>query len=172
MNYVLNSFYVKHFLKVLYVCKKSLNMKFSVDKILAAFGNIRAMERTHIDTYTEDIINSINEKAFAISEENVMYAAAKELGGYYYFKTIVVGKFKIKTFKGATLTVKGHNQELVLNTDMDEFESDFSNISNRYITNIDFQIEKEDVKKLQPNLLDSLTLKAKKYEITFKPVKD
>ena len=32
-------------------------MKFSFDKILAAFGNIRAMEQTHVDNYTEDIIN-------------------------------------------------------------------------------------------------------------------
>ena len=34
-------------------------MKRPFDKILAAFGNIRAMERTHEDNHTEDILNSI-----------------------------------------------------------------------------------------------------------------
>ena len=35
-------------------------MKEKIDKILAAFGNIRAMERLHVDDHTEDIIKSID----------------------------------------------------------------------------------------------------------------
>ena len=58
-------------------------MKFSIDKILAGFGSIRAMERTHVDNFTEDIIKSIKDKAYAISEQNVMYASDKEFGGYF-----------------------------------------------------------------------------------------
>ena len=83
-----------------------------IDKLLAAFGNIRAMERLHVDDYTEDIIKSIEATPFAISNNNVIYAATKELGGYYYFKTTVVGSFHIKTFKGATLKIKTANFEL------------------------------------------------------------
>lgn len=147
-------------------------MKLFSSKILSSFGKKKNIDNTQDTNYTDTIIKSISEKAIAISEENVMYAAAKELGGYYYFKTIVVGKFKIKTFKGATLTVKGQKQTFVLNTDMDEFESDYSEIPNTFVTSIDFQIEKGDVNKLQPNLLNSLTLKAKKHEIIFKPIKN
>ncbi|WP_412984495.1 hypothetical protein [Pontimicrobium sp. IMCC45349] len=147
-------------------------MKLFSSKVLSGFGKKKKVVNIQDTNYTDTIIKSISEKAIAISEENVMYAAAKELGGYYYFKTIVVGRFKIKTFKGATLTVKGQNQEFVLKTDMDEFESDYSEIPNTFVTSIDFQIEKGDIKKLQPNLINSLTLKAKKHEIVFKPVKD
>lgn len=143
-------------------------MSLSFNKILAAFGNVRAMERTHVDNYTEDIINSIEDKAFAVSDQNVMYANINELGGFYYFKTIIVGSFKIKTMKGATLHIKSNDFEIDLNTDMNEFESDHSNISNRYITRIDFQIEKDEILKLESNNIDSIVLKSKKHVIEFK----
>lgn len=136
-------------------------MKFSIDKILATFGNMRAMERTHVDNYTEDILNSISDKAFAVSQQNVMYATTKELGGYYYLKTIIVGAFKIKTFKGARLILSSPEFELEFKTDMDEFESDYSNISNRFITRVDFQIEENDLNKINSESLNTLTLKAK-----------
>lgn len=147
-------------------------MNLTIDKILAAFGNIRAMERTHIDNHTEDIINSIEDKAFAISEQNVMYTSVKELGGYYYLKTVVVGSLKIKTMKGASLILHGKGFDLELPTDMDEFESDHSNISNRYITRIDFQIQEDDASKIDSNILNSVVLKAKKNLINFKIIKN
>ncbi|MDO5981696.1 hypothetical protein [Flavivirga spongiicola] len=147
-------------------------MRFSLDKLLAAFGNIRATERTHVDNYTEDIINSIKDEAFAISEKNVLYASTKELGGYYYVITITVGSFKIKTMKGAKLSIEGKNFSLDLKSDMDEFESDYSNVSNRFITRIDFQIEKEDVEKFNKVHIKSLQLIAKKHTIDFKTIKN
>lgn len=142
-------------------------MKFSIDKILAAFGNIRAMERTHVDNYTEDIINSIDEKAFAISEQNVLYANTKELGGFHYLIIITVGSFKVKTMKGATLHIESENFNLVLKSDMDEFESDYSNVSNRFITRIDFQIEEEDIPKFDKAKIKTLKLITKKKEVAF-----
>jgi len=142
-------------------------MKFKLDKLLAAFGNMRAMERTHVDNYTEDIINSIDQDAFAVSEQNVLYANTKELGGYYYLITIVVGTFKIKTMKGATLNISGKDFKLELKSDMEEFESDHSNVSNRYITRIDFIIEEEDVSKMNKSLINSLTFKVKKQSVVF-----
>lgn len=104
--------------------------------------------------------------SFAVSEENVLFGKTSELGGYFYMITIIVGAFKIKTNKSAKLTLKGKGFDLVLKSDMDEFESDYSNVSNRFITRIDFQIEKEDVVKF--NKIKSLTLSAKKHEIVFK----
>jgi len=143
------------------------NMKFSFDKILAAFGNNRAKEQTDSDNFTEDNINSLKDDAFAISEENAIFLAVKELGGFYYLKTIIVGTFKIKTNKGATLSIKGTDFELELKTDMDEFESEYSNTSNRNITRIDFQIEEEVASKIDKSLVKTLELKAKKHQILF-----
>ena len=148
-------------------------MKFYLDKIRAAFGNTSTTERTHDDDdFTETIIKDIAYPAFAISQQNVMYADVAELGGYYYLKTIIVGAFKIKTKKGAALSIEGKNLELVLNSDMDEFESDYSNVYNRYITQVDFQLEEEDISKIDTLQIDTLFLTAKKHQINFTTIKD
>ena len=135
-------------------------------------GSVRAMEKTHVDNHTDDIINSLKDEAFAISKENVMFTTVKELGGFYYLTTIIIGAFKIKTNKGAILAIRGTNFELELKTDMDEFESEYSNVSNRNITRIDFQIEEEDVSKIDKSQIGTLQLTAKKHQLNFATVKD
>ena len=142
-------------------------MKFKLNKILSAFGNTPSLEPTHDDNYIKDIIKSIDEEAFAVSEQNVLFAKVSELGGYYYVITIVVGWFKIKTKNGGNLSIEGKKFNLILNSDMDEFESNHSNVSNSFITRIDFQIEKEDVSKFDKKSITSLKLSAKKQEVIF-----
>ena len=142
-------------------------MKFKLNKILNAFGKTPSLEPTHDDNYIKDIIKSIDEEAFAVSEQNVLFAKVSELGGYYYVITIVVGRFKIKTKNGGNLSIEGKKFNLILNSDMDEFESNHSNSSNSFITRIDFQIEKEDVSKFDKKSITSLKLSAKKQEVIF-----
>ena len=142
-------------------------MKFKLNKTLGTFGNTRSLEPTHDDNYIKDIIKSVEEDPFAVSEQNVLFAKVSELGGYYYVITIVVGRFKIKTKNGGNLSIEGKNINLILKSDMDEFESNHSNSSNSFITRIDFQIEKEDVSKFDKKTIKSLKLSAKKQEISF-----
>ena len=84
-----------------------LFMKFFTNKIRAAFGNISEIKSTDVEDFTEDIINSIDKTPFAKSDQNVLYVDNKELGGYYYLLTIIVGSFKVKTKKGAKLILNG-----------------------------------------------------------------
>jgi len=147
-------------------------MKSAIDKLRTAFGNKKAKDHTQAVNYTEGIINSIKDTPFALSDQNVMYAANKELGGYYYLKTIIVGTFKIKTMKGATLSIASNDFKLELKTDMDEFESDHSDVSNMFVTRIDFQVEEGDVSKVDASKIDTLVLKAKKNVIDFKAFRD
>jgi hypothetical protein len=142
-------------------------MKFSIHKILPAFGNKKAIEQTPNDINTDNIIKSIEDKAFAVSEQNVMYASVKDLGGFFYFKTIIVGSFKIKTMKGAKLHVTADDFNLELKTDMDEFESDHSNASHIYMTRIDFQIEEDDIPKLNQSNINKMQLISKKEILDF-----
>ncbi len=142
-------------------------MKFSLTKIRAAFGDMRAMEKLHVDTCTENIINDIQNEPFAIAKTNVMYAGLGELAGYHFFQTVIVGTFHIKTMKGAQLKVMGTDFELNLNSDMVELESDFSNVSNRSITKIDFEINEEDVPNIEKSKISSLILTAKKNTVEF-----
>ena len=138
-----------------------------ITKLKAAFGNPKAMEKLHVDDHTEAIINDIDNTPFAISDSNVLYAGLNELGGYYFFQTVIVGTFHIKTVKGAQLKVIGNNFELVLDSDMIELESDHSNVSNRSISKIDFQIEEIDAAKMDRSAIAELILTCKNQDITF-----
>ncbi|WP_298758748.1 hypothetical protein [uncultured Psychroserpens sp.] len=143
-----------------------------ITKLKATFGNPRAMEKLHVDDHTEAIINDIEHDPFAISDKNVLYAGLNELGGYYFFQTVIVGSFHVKTVKGAQLKVIGNDFELNLDSDMVELESDFSNVSNRSISKIDFQIEEKDAAKITNSTLRDVVLKCKKHEITFSVIND
>ena len=142
-------------------------MKFSITRLRAAFGDMRAMEKLHVDTHTEGIINEIENEPFAISESNVMYAGLGELAGYHLMQTVIVGAFHIKTHKGATLKIKGADFELNLNSDMVELESEFSNVSHRSITKIDFEIDEQDLTKISKSNIQSLVLLSEKKRVDF-----
>ncbi|WP_298319759.1 hypothetical protein [uncultured Aquimarina sp.] len=147
-----------------------MNLKHSILKVQAALGNVRAMEKLHVDTYTEDIIIKVEGTRFASSELNEIYMDVVELAGYYYIKTIVLGSFHIKTWKGATLLIKGRNFELNLVSDMQEIESDFSNVSNRSVTQIDFVIEEQDIDKIEKSRIDNITISSKKKTAHFENI--
>ncbi|MBA6152760.1 hypothetical protein [Gelidibacter maritimus] len=140
-------------------------MKFSINKLKAAFGTNKTNNGQDNSAYTNEIINAVEGEPFALSETNVMYAGMSELAGYHYFKTIIIGTFKIKTFKGAKLIINGENFKLELPSDMLELNSETA--PNRNITAIDFEIDKKDLPKIGRSKIQSLELSAKKEKIVF-----
>ncbi|MDH7446155.1 hypothetical protein [Aquimarina sp. 2201CG14-23] len=144
-----------------------MSLKHSILKVQAALGNVKAMEKLHVDTYTEDIIIKVEGTKFAKSQLNEIYMDIVELAGYYYVKTIILGSFHIKTWKGANLLIKGENFELNLISDMQEIESDFSNVSNRSITRIDFIIEESDIDKIEKSQINKIIVSSKKKTAHF-----
>lgn len=160
-----NSCYIK------LVLQKLDPMKSFITKLKSAFGESKQSEKPHDDTFTEAIINDVEGAPFAISETNVLYAGASDLAGYHYFKTIVIGTFKIKTFKGAKLIIKGTDFKLELKSDMEELSSEASNITNRNITRIDFEIDSDDLSKISRTAIVSLELIAKNNRVQFSIIK-
>ncbi|REG87750.1 hypothetical protein [Winogradskyella sediminis] len=137
-------------------------MAFSLSKL---FGSKSTDTQTG-DTI-EAIINDVENRPFGISENNVLFAGLNELGGYFFFQTVIVGQLNVKSKNGAQLTFIGDDFNLKLEADMLEFESDNSDIKGRYITKIDFQIEESDVKRLENTTLRSILINVKKQDILF-----
>ena len=142
-------------------------MKFSLSKLKTAFGNQNSKDKKHLDNFIEVILKTIEQKPFASSDQNVCYVATNELAGYYFLQTIIVGKFKIKTFNGAQLTVKGDDVQLQLESDMKELVSDHYAVPNSYVTRIDFIMNKKDLPKIDKSRIHSLILSTKKQSIEF-----
>lgn len=137
-------------------------MSFSFSKLF----NNKTSEPKTADTI-EAIIKEVEHQPYGVSESNVLFSGLNELGGYFFFQTVVVGTLKVKCKNGAKLTFKGQDFELTLNSDILEFESHHSEVKGRHITNIDFQIEESDIKSLEKAKLTEILLKVKKNEILF-----
>lgn len=134
-------------------------MGFSLSKL---FNKAKTNEDT-IDA----IISSVEHQAYGVSESNVLFSGLNELGGYFFFQTVFVGSLNVKCKNGAQLIFKGEDFKLTLNSDSLEFESHHTEVKGRYVTNIDFQIEESDIKKLQDATLFEIVLKVKKQELFF-----
>ncbi|MGB0980863.1 MAG: hypothetical protein ACPGUH_02065 [Winogradskyella sp.] len=115
----------------------------------------------------EAILKAVENTPYGISENNVLFAGLNELGGYFFFQTVIVGELSVKCKNGASLLFSGTHFELKLESDMPEFESDRSDVKGRYLTKIDFQIEKSDIKKLEKATLKNIQLSVKKHRILF-----
>ena len=138
-------------------------MAFSLSKI---FGN-KASQAKSNDSI-EAIIKDVENQPYGVTDNNVLFAGLNELGGYFFFQTVIVGQLHIKCKTGATLTFFGDDFELQLESDMPEFESEGSSIKGRSITKIDFQVEESEVKKLEKATLNSVQIKVKKHNLVFK----
>ncbi|GGW60474.1 hypothetical protein DFQ11_102690 [Winogradskyella epiphytica] len=137
-------------------------MAFSLSKLLGKSS------KTETTDSVEAIINDVQNKPFGVSESNVLYAGLNELGGYFFFQTVIVGQLSVKSKVGAELYFIGEdNFKLQLHSDMPEFESEGSDIKGRHVTKIDFAIEESDVKKLEKATLKSIQLIVKKHDIVF-----
>lgn len=142
-------------------------MKSFITKLKSAFAENKTEEEPHDNAFTDAIMNDVDGVPFALSETNVMYAGLSDLAGYHYFKTIIIGTFQIKTFKGAKLILNGTDFKLELKSDMVELASESSNIANRNVTRIDFEIDGEDISKISKTAIVSLELITKKNHIFF-----
>ena len=145
-------------------------MKFSFSKLKKAFGKSDSNEDTQEDTYTIELIKSIEQKPFAISRDNICFASANELAGYYYLQTVVVGKFKIKTFDGAQLKVLGTNFELKLDSDMMELESEPFHVPKSYMTRMDFILDESDLPKISRSQINAFVFTVKKQRVEFSTI--
>jgi len=136
-------------------------------KLFGGFGNKNKAEELNDNNYIETIIGHSEDKPLGISEKNVIYAGYNELGGYYYLQTYIIGALKVKTKTGAKLLIEGDNYSLDLNADMDEFESEPTDIFKGFATKIDFEIEKNAIDKIKRSTIKQLILTTKKEKIIF-----
>ncbi len=138
----------------------------TIDKVLARMGNMRAMERTHVDTYTENKMENVPGEQIATSQHGGIWAGLQEVNGYLFLDVTILGTTKIKTLKGATLTFLTE-EEITVKSDNYEIDSDYSNVSNRWMTQISFEITKQDLKVIQKKKYNQIRLDFKKKSLLF-----
>ncbi|MDC8005008.1 hypothetical protein POV27_13175 [Aureisphaera galaxeae] len=138
-----------------------------IDKVMAALGNIRAMERLHVDTYTENLIENIPGDLIAESSEGQLFVGAQELNGYYFLEATFLSSLGFKTQKGSHLSFTGGKSDLDLKSDTLEIKSEYSNVSRRYMTDVSFEVTRNELKRIVQGDFKQVQFTCKKKTLTF-----
>ena len=126
------------------------------DEILAAFGNIKAMKRLHVDTFTENKIKNISGVKIAESKEAQFWVEFQELNGTLFMNSTILSRIELKTFKGSKIILLTEDYEIYIKSDEKVIESDFSNICNTWITRVSFIIDSKERKIIEDRAFEEI----------------
>ena len=108
---------------------------------------------------------------YAKNETNNVYLDIEELGGFPYIKTVIIGDFSVKIKRlGCTITFKFGKDSLTLSSDNTTIESNQIQKSSISYTEIDFELNDDEVEKIKTQKVNSISYTFKNKTITFKPI--
>lgn len=142
----------------------------SIDNILATFGNPKALQRTHVDTYTEDRIKNISGVKIAESKEGQFWITFQELNGYLFMNATILSKLDLKTNTGAKIIILTKDYEIEIDADEKEIDSSFSNISNTWITKVSFELSVKEREIIEDKNFEEIEYEFKKGKLRFQKV--
>jgi hypothetical protein len=126
----------------------------------AFFGFFKRQINKEWNQMVDDKITSFSEDKIGDNEYAQLHVEYSELDDFKFLEFSIVGQFKIKTLKGAIINFEGGKENLKLNTDSQEIDSDFSEASNQGVTLIDVEVTEELI-----HFLNSETLMKISFEI-------
>ncbi|WP_179008490.1 hypothetical protein [Winogradskyella forsetii] len=144
-----------------------MNILRKKDEILAALGNIRAMERLHVDTHTEEKINNISGIKIAESRQGQFWVNFQELNGFLFMNSTILSHFDLKTTRGTKINILTEDYEIEIDSDEKEIDSDFSNVSNTWITKVSFVIDPKEREIIEKRNFEEIEYKFKKEKLRF-----
>jgi hypothetical protein len=136
-------------------------------EILAALGNIKAMERVHVDTYTEEKIRNISGIKIAASKQGQFWVNFQELNGFLFMNATILSYLSLQTTQGTKITVLTKAYKIEIDSDEKEIESDFSNVSNTWITKVIFVIDIKEREIIENGYFEEIEYQFKKDKLRF-----
>lgn len=138
-------------------------------KTVVALGGVSTSQKNHKDEFIETLMHQIPGEKIAELENGGIWVEFIELGDYEFMDVHIVGFEKYKTYDGAELQFKVGTKELgKLQSDTKEIESHHSNVSNRYLTTVNFEITNLNLDFLFDREADTVAFICKNKEEIFK----
>ncbi|MCH9660203.1 MAG: hypothetical protein K0U54_04745 [Bacteroidetes bacterium] len=138
-----------------------------ISKLFTSMEGKSASQLLHNDTYTENLIENTPGDLLAQSEDGQIFVGVLELNGFFFLEATLLSKIGVKTHKGGTLHFKGGKQDFELKSDTQEMKSEYSNVSRRYMTDISFEVGKDELTKIQKGDYTEVQFSFKKKVLTF-----
>ncbi len=141
------------------------------DEILAALGNMKAMKRIHVDTYTEERIKNVSGIKIAESKQGQIWGEFQELNGYLFMNATVLSRVDLTVTKKAKIILLTDEYEIEIDADQTRIESDFSNVSNTWITEVSFAVENKEMEIIQNKAFEEIEYHFNKRTISLFAIK-
>jgi hypothetical protein len=149
-----------------------MSIRKRLTKILVGLGNNKALEKAHETTFSENKIEiNLPGKKIGESDNGQLWITYENLGGFDFMNLIVVSRFNIKSKNRCEMQFLGGGEELTLVSDTEEIESDNSNPAKIWITQLSFDITKEQRKFIKSRVSKEIKIRYKKREVLFKMIK-
>ncbi|TCI85234.1 hypothetical protein [Tenacibaculum sp. M341] len=141
------------------------------DEILAALGNMKAMKRIHVDTYTEERIKNVSGVKIAESKQGQIWVEFQELNGYLFMNATILSRVDLTVTQKAKIILLTDEYEIEIDADQTRIESDFSNVSNTWITEVSFTIENKEMEIIQNKAFEEIEYHFNKRTISLLAIK-
>lgn len=142
-------------------------------KVVVALGGVDTSQKNHVDTYTENIIIKIpGDKIASTSNGGGIWTEITEIEEFEFLDIHVVGFQPYKSFNGAELVfIKEDKEFAILSSDTKEIVSTHSNVSERYLTTVSFEITNKNLDFLFDRECEKVIFKCNKKAEEFEIIK-
>ena len=142
-----------------------------IDSVFSSSKDFNLFERTEVDKEIEENIKKVGIDKFGESDYADLYLRINELGGFLILETITVSATNIKSKKGSKLVLSNENTKFTLESDETKIESDVSDVVNKSITKIDYNLTEEEAKIFKENEFKEALFEINGKEIQFSVLK-
>jgi len=142
-----------------------------IDSVFSSSKDFNLFERTEVDKEIEENIKKVGIDKFGESDYADLYLRINELGGFLILETITVSATNIKSKKGSKLVLSNENTKFTLESDETKIESDVSDVVNKSITKIDYNLTEEEAKIFKENTFKEALFEINGKEIQFSVLK-
>lgn len=123
----------------------------------------------HADEIVTNKINDFQGTVMAEGDNNQLYAGCYIVNEFKFIRLVLIGEHKLKSLDGADALIITNSNEIELESDCTEIETENSATLNKSITSIEFNIDEELEKEMLEADLKSIAVRVKKnkYQLDF-----
>lgn len=139
----------------------------NISNALASIGNNKTKNNLDSESIEKNTSEELVGENIGASTEGQLNVGIQELSGYLFLETFILSKINIKTFNGATLTFTSDKGDFVLLSDTQEIKSDLYGKSFKYVTQISFDINDDEIERIKNGDFSKIQLDFKRKSLVF-----
>lgn len=123
----------------------------------------------HADEIVTNKINDFQGTVMAEGDNNQLYAGCYIVNEFKFIRLVLIGEHKLKSLDGADALIITNRNEIELESDCTEIETENSATLNKSITSIEFNIDEDLEKEILEADLKSIVVSVRrnKYQLEF-----